>query len=399
MAASVPISVAATSLSKLLVLLTGAAAVAVAALSGARLSELKSMWTPRVVLLMLAALTLSLTYTSAPWDAAITDIGKYAKLLVIVLIPVLIRSAREARIAVSVCVASMVFVMLSSWLLAMGITPPWVIKAWRSSQATVFSSYLDQSLMTVGLAAMCWHLRLRFPGRKGPWLAIALAMLATVNVLFLLPGRTGHLAMIAVISLGLFWALPRAMRLWAVLAPVVLLALAMLASPQLGERFALIITETRAYQASDDRASSSAERLNFWQRSVQAIAERPLTGFGVGSWNREFQRLEGGSPPERVAHVRNPHQEFLLWGVQLGLGGIALLVALLGTLVKDAAHFAPPARHAAKSLVAVTAVACLFNSALFDAFIGDYFCLALGLLLAYGLQTSNPPAQPAAAQG
>ncbi len=32
--------------------------------------------------------------------------------------------------------------------------------------------------------------------------------------------------------------------------------------------------------------SSSGERLNFWHRSVQAIAERPWSGFGVGSFNQ-----------------------------------------------------------------------------------------------------------------
>jgi O-antigen ligase len=36
-------------------------------------------------------------------------------------------------------------------------------------------------------------------------------------------------------------------------------------------------------------------------------------------------------------------------------------------------------------------IACLFNSSLYDAYIGDFFCLALGLLLAYGARSLGQP--------
>jgi O-antigen ligase len=71
--------------------------------------------------------------------------------------------------------------------------------------------------------------------------------------------------------------------------------------------------------------------------------------------------------------------------VQLGIGGIALLVAFLIVAARDARPFAPDVRKAAWSIVAMLAVVCLFNATLFDAFIGDYFCVLLGLLLALGV--------------
>jgi O-antigen ligase len=40
-------------------------------------------------------------------------------------------------------------------------------------------------------------------------------------------------------------------------------------------------------------------------------------------------------------------------------------------------------------MLAIFAVVCLFNSTLFDALIGDYFCFQLGLLLALGV--FSPP--------
>jgi O-antigen ligase len=172
------------------------------------------------------------------------------------------------------------------------------------------------------------------------------------------------------------------------------IAFVMAVSPHFRDRASAVVSEARAYSQGDQAPTSSGVRLNYWQRSVEAIAERPLTGYGVGSWNTEYRRLQGSQLRADAVHVRNPHQEYLLWGVQLGLGGIALLLAFGATIWRDASHFAPAERGATQSLLIVLAVVCLFNSALFDALIGDYFCVLLGLLLALGLhgKTEASPA-------
>ena len=60
----------------------------------------------------------------------------------------------------------------------------------------------------------------------------------------------------------------------------------------------------------------------------------------------------------------------------------ALLIAFLAFAARDARAFTADVRRATWSVVAILAVVCLFNATLFDALIGDYFCLLLGLLLA-----------------
>lgn len=393
MAACVPVSLAATNVAKLLVLVFGVIAILLDARGHSPAPALQAPRTRLMVLVALAALAMSLIYTSVPLARALDDLGKHAKLVVLLLVLTLLRSRREVWIALGVYIAAQLFVIFSSYLLAAGITPMWVYKVKRTSVATVFSSYIDQSLMTTGFALVCWHLRGYFPGRTGPWVAVVLAALAVFNVLFLLPGRSGHMAMILVLSLALFWALPRRWRPAMLLAPIAFAAAAMVASPRFNERLTQAVTETRAYSVENDATTSAGQRLHFWHRSLQAIAERPLTGFGVGTWNQQYHRLEGGQPSSFTAEVRNPHQEYLLWGVELGVGGIALLLALLAAMALDARGFAAPAQRAAQSMVAVLALNCLFNSPLYDALIGDYFCLLIGLLLAWGLhdRRENPP--------
>ena len=110
------------------------------------------------------------------------------------------------------------------------------------------------------------------------------------------------------------------------------------------------------------------------------------------------ERLEGlsGAMILGPVKIRNPHQEYLLWGVELGAGGTLLLLLLILCLVRDARQFDPPIARATLSVVAAMAVACLFNSALYDGLIGDFFCVTLGLLMALGLRTSSSRSDKAA---
>ena len=75
-----------------------------------------------------------------------------------------------------------------------------------------------------------------------------------------------------------------------------------------------------------------------------------------------------------------------MWGVQLGVPGIAIFLALLIALYKDTLGMKKAEARAAQSALAALAVACLFNASIYDAQIGDFFCILLGLLLALGRQ-------------
>jgi O-antigen ligase len=392
MAAVVPISIAATSISKLIMFIFALVVLGTAVARRKPMPQLSQLRTPAVVLLMLAALALSLAYTSAPLARGLNDLVKYGKLLVIPLVLALVRTRREALLALGVYVAAQAFVVVTSYLLSMDLVLPWVLmpRSERVSIGTVYSSYIDQSIMTAGLAALSWHLRGEFPGRHGRKLAVALVLLCVVNVLFFLPGRSGHAALLAAIALAAFWAIPGRGKWAALMVPPLLLVAAMAMSPQLRERVSAVATESEAYSRGDPTPTSSGLRLDFWRRSIQAFEERPLWGHGVGSWNTEFRRLEGSQVNPSFKDLHNPHQEYLMWAVQLGIVGVALFLAFLLVLVRDASRFRPDIRHATQSLVAVLAVVCLFNTTLFDGLIGDYFCVLLGLLLVLGLRSTSP---------
>ncbi len=364
-------------------------------------APLNQMWTPRAVLALIAVSALSLAWTEVALPTALASLLKHAKLLGIVLLIGLIRTEREARLAVLVFAVGQIFVLLSSWLLYAGIPLPWAIHE-QGAQATpntlyvVFSgSYLDQSIMFGAVAAIFWHLRTEKLWPQG--LGIGLALLALANVFLILKGRTGYAIALTSLTLAAMWAMPRRLQLLTlILTPVLVLSGLSLGSAQVQERVLKIWHESKNYaQAAQkerqETESSSGWRLNAWRRSLQAMQEQPLHGHGVGSWTPAVKRQEG-SAAERIfgaGNNSNPHQEYLLWGVEVGIGGILLLCTLLLCVVRDAMGFSTACKRSTCSVVAAIAMACLFNSALYDDLMGDYLCVSLGLLLALGLRQSQ----------
>ena len=391
-AASVGLSMVFISLAKLLLVMCGLTTLLFARRDLKTGQQLSGRKTPAAVLLALFAFALSLFWTVAPQTEALDALAKYGKLLVIILMMMLVRNRCEALYALSAFIGAQIFLLASSWLLFAHLPVPWATSDMATHYA-VFSSYLDQGIIGAVFAAVCWHLRFLFPGRFGRQAAIFLALMALLNVFFVLEGRSGHVVAIALLSIAMMWEMPKKYRALAVLLPFVLAVTLFFSSTQVRQRLVLAQTEVQAYSQGQSNTSSGI-RLNFWSRAIQIMAEHPLAGAGIGSWSSEYNRLERAENPAHVdIHSNgNPHQEYLLWGVQLGLPGVLLLLMLMLAMLADTRPMPQPFARATQSTLLALATACFFNASLYDAQIGDFFCVLLGLLLAAGL--SHPVSHP-----
>jgi O-antigen ligase len=355
---------------------------------------LQNLLSPRLLVLILGLFALSLFWTHADLDTALTALVKHGKLLVIVLLASLIRTAREGRIALLVFAIGQFALLALSWLLVAGL--PWPPAPQGASAGVVFSSYLDQSIIFATSAAVIWHLHgLNATKPLWPrWLACAFVLAALASVFQVLIGRTAYVVALALIGLALLWSLPPKLRLPTLVgAPLLILLAVFMASSHLPARIGLVFSESRNFSEKSDITSSSGWRLNAWQRSIEAIAEKPAQGHGVGAWSTTVKRLQGpnGAAVFGAGSLSNPHQEYLLWGVELGVGGILLLLLLHLALARDFAGFVEPVWRAGASVTLAMAIACLFNSSIYDGLIGDYFCIVLGLLLGLGLRSGKTP--------
>ncbi|UUZ75923.1 O-antigen ligase family protein [Polaromonas sp. P1(28)-13] len=337
-AASVGLSMAIISIAKLLLLICGLATL----LFGHRARETGQLpttgiYTPAAVLLVIFAFTLSLLWTVAPQADALGSVAKYGKLLVIVLMISLIRDRREAMYALGAFVLAQFFLMASSWMLFFHLPVPWATSNMALTQNAVFSSYLDQGIMSAVFAAVCWHLRDLAPGRFGKPVAVIVALAALLNVLFVLSGRSGHVVAIALLSVAIMWQLPKRYRAAVVVLPFCWRLPCFSVQRSCRERLTLVKTEVDSYSAQVQPTTSTGIRFAFWRRALEIIHERPLAGAGVGAWSTEYNRRQRAQNPAHIdiAGNGNPHQEYLLWGVQLGVPGILLICGLMCSALKD----------------------------------------------------------------
>ena len=392
-AASAGLSVVIISISKFLLVI----AVLTALLSGKRPvvegAPLQKMWAPQLATVVVFAFASSLLWTVAPLDQALGALGKYGKLMVIPALLVLIRTKQEACYALVCFLGAQVFLLISSWLLYFHVPVVWATSNMALYQYAVFSSYLDQGIISAVVAAIFWHLKALTPSKALFYAFIGIALLALANVFIVFVGRTAYLIGIAMVSLAVFWLLPRKYRLAVVLLPPLLLLLAFLSFDQVAQRVSFTKAEVSDFSAGIGAATSADNRLDFWKASTKAIVEKPLDGTGVGSWATTYNKIQKNIYPSHkdLTVGGNPHQEFLLWGVQLGVGGIMLLVAFMTAVMLDLRKMDTPVGRAGLSVLVALAIACLFNSSLYDAYIGDFFCLSLGVLLAYGARSCATP--------
>jgi O-antigen ligase len=393
MAASVGLPIAIISIAKLLLLGCVVAVPLFARNLPKNGATLLKTWTLPAVLAALLAFVLSLLWTVAPQEEALGSLAKYGKLIIIIAMMALIRERREAVYAMGAFALSQLLVVAGSWLLFADLPVAWATSRTTLSHYTVFSGYLDQGIMSAVFAAVCWHLRGLVPGRYGPQIAIAVALASLANVFFVMVGRSGQLVGVALLSLAIMWQLPGKYRMVVALLPFLLVLALFFSSPAVRERLTLLKAEVQAYSQKQDSSTSSGVRLAFWSTAAQIIAQRPIAGAGVGSWSTEYDRLEREKNPQHksINPGSNPHQEYLLWGVQLGIPGMLLFAAFMLSVLRDSIKMEAPYARATQSALLALAVACLFNSTLYDGLIGDFFCVLIGLLLALGL---SKPADP-----
>lgn len=390
-AGSVGLSMALISIAKLVLFI--AALFSLIKLDGIRVSRpaIKASYVPVCILVILAALSASLLWTTGPMGEALNSLGKYGKLLVVVILIAIIRTRQEAIYAIVSFLALQTLLVLGSWALFFGIPVPWATSNMALTQYSVFSSYLDQGIMSAVTAAVLWHLRNLAPTKAMKIVTTLVAAVAMVNVLFVLQGRTGHVVAIALLSLAIMWELPRKMRVVVVILPFVLVGILYLTSDRVSKRLNEVVSEVQTFSPKEQMNTSSGIRLSLWLRATQMIAAEPVKGYGLGNWNTQYNNALriAGSPQPIVTTKYNTHQEYLQWGVQLGVPGIFLFIGLMACIFRDALRMSVATSRATLSVLTAFAISCLFNSSLYDAYIGDFFCVAFGLLLALGLQKSD----------
>ena len=305
---------------------------------------------------------------------AIKPVGK------LVLIPALLYHFSRSERGHWVCLAFLVscaLLAVYSWVVL--LHPTWKITATASSGVPV-KNYIDQS-QEFTLCAFALVLPALTFWRGGRLLAtaacLALILLFVTNMVFVASARTALLCIAVLLALLAWRHLSRRAALLLLAGTVAASALAWTTSPYLRQRITDIAVEYRHGHEDISRAST-AQRLTYWRKALQAFAEAPLIGHGTGSIKRQFERASTSGSSLDAEIVSNPHNQTLNVAMQWGLLGVILLYAMW---IAHLRLFLGEGLAAWIGLVAIVQniASSLLNSHLFDFHEGWMYVLGVGV--------------------
>lgn len=343
-------------------------------------------------LLLLAALAASVAYSVAPPTEAWGWVGKYLKLLLVPLGIVAFRGSQWDPIVRRAWFGTLCVILLLSTTNYLGLTAigPAHASTLPLSRAWVFKNHIAAGIFDALLFYQAADLAFSATTRRARLIYIGIALLTLANEFVMLQGRTGQIISIVFVA---FWSVrvvwhecgkSRARAIAAISASLAVLAVIGGCMAALhGGRMQQVMTEVHDYRQTD-AVTSTGLRLEWYRKSLHLIAARPLFGYGAGGLRIEFEQMTAGKTAAEGQLTSNPHNEYLLMTVQLGLVGLALFVNLLVQAGRYACALPERSRSLLLAWLAAFVIGCLANSLLLDFAEGHLFVLLAGILLGCG---------------
>lgn len=349
----------------------------------------------RVMLVFLLLAALGTTWGLGSTGERLRFFSKYAILLLPLCLIALPMAAEQKRRAAFAFGAGVLLTVLLSYAIKAGATfPGWLVPPRDPSEPVVFKLRITHSFF-VALGAFlffvaashCRDLRWRW----GLWAAAALA----VGNLLIVPGRTGHLALLVLAG----YLFIHRFRWRGAAVAALLIAVAGLVVSQATDhpsiaRYSEGIKEIRNWEYGRYDVTSMGIRMQYAATSLRIIADHPLSGVGTGGFEHAYREKTAGT---EAFPSDNPHNQYLLTAAQLGLPGLAILLAMFVVLWRAASRLPPAEQTLARGLLLAYAVANLFNSFLLDHTEKLLFGWAIGLLYSGLSRRSNGDARAAGA--
>jgi O-antigen ligase len=183
-----------------------------------------------------------------------------------------------------------------------------------------------------------------------------------------LTSRTSVLALLLVVPVVCIhqWRNHLKMLVSALVLGAVVLGAALYQLPQLQHKVETGVQELEEAQAGAVFKGSWVIRYYMYRDTGRMIAERPLTGWGIGGWTEQWHKRG----PALFADSNMPHNDFLWVGAQGGLPALLSLLVIMVAAVWQAWKRPDIAGRYALAATLIALIASSVNSALRDAQIG-----------------------------
>lgn len=312
-------------------------------------------------------------YSNATLEESIRSLLKYQKLILIPLTISTLTEEKFQKYALNGFLISTLIVLAISYLKWLGLYP----HTDTGQGYSVFKGRIAGSIiMSFGMYLMMLQASNTLGIKKYFW--IALSVLAAINISLLVNGRTGQLIMLALIAWFTIeiWSWKSVRYCVGILILGVVIHQSSLLLPQ--SRFTNIKQEIENHK--NDQHTSAGLRIEYYTNTFTLIKSHPIFGGGTGSFEHEYTILaEQLNLQEK--NIRNPHNQFLLTTQELGITGLLFLIYFWLIHWKTSYRLTSSPQCALRGLIVTIFIGSFFNSLLFDASEGKFYCILAGVLL------------------
>jgi O-antigen ligase len=206
----------------------------------------------------------------------------------------------------------------------------------------------------------------------------ALALVFLLNIVFVATARSTLIVFAVLLVVAALQRFDWKGTVAVLSAGMVFAGLAWVSSPHLRARVFSVVQEVRGYE-SQDEATSSGLRLEFWRKSIKLIAAAPVFGHGTGTVLDRFRELASKGEGASSVATDQPHNQTFQIAIQLGLLGAALL---FGLWISHLLLFRGTGLISwlGVGVVVQNILSCIFNTYLLEFTLGWIYIFGVGVL-------------------
>jgi len=309
-------------------------------------------------------------YSPVDYQVSLQTLAKYREL---VFIPAVIGLAKGNRKNITIAresyVAGSIILMFISFGMALSLIP---IERYGNS----ILHHITHSYFMAFLAFLSLHYSFDSKQYRYFWIFIFIA--ATINIVYVTPGRTGMIIYALLMLLLIIQRLSWRNQLIAFFVIIAMISGIAYTSDNASKRLFTAWEEVISYYDRGKSQTSIGMRLDWYDDSIELIEDKPFFGHGTGS----YQLVQGERVKKygKTLETDNPHNEYLFIGVQLGYVGLTAFILLLVVMLLRSFNLSVKQRWLVQGVILSMVMGCMMNSFLFDAHQGHFFAFLSALL-------------------
>lgn len=322
---------------------------------------------------------IALTWSIAPWGDRLSALHKYSKLLYVPLLLPLCREEKWRDRTILGFLLGMLITVVISYLKALWNLP---IPPYPDIPSFVFYTHIETGYLVAFATYLFAYYAWKKP--KYRWICWLLVGLFTYQEFFINDGRTGWVAYLALLLLYAVHRIGWKGLVYGVLGAILLMISAYSISPTFKNTFIQSIESVEQYYHGGYINTSLGYRLSFIKLSWGLIKERPILGYGTGSFATAYRQSGGVEGWKRT--LPTPHNEYLMVMVEFGLVGLFALFIIFYSLLKYSFKLGDM-MYLAQALLLAFMISCCYNAFLYLTVSGHFFVLLTALF--YGRYLFN----------